>query len=337
MIKCKICNKEFNAPKQLSWHVKQHNLTNREYYDIYLKQDNEGMCLTCGQPTDFISMNKGYRQHCCKKCLNVDKDVQEKRLNTNVEKYGYKTSFSNKATQNKIKGAIFDKYGVENVFQAEEIKEKIKQQNIELYGVENSHQRPEVIEKTKQTNLRQYGNTCTVQAPSIREKVIQTNLEKYNSDNIFASECGKQKIKSTNLKKYGVENPQQNREIQKKTLSHYKYDGLNFDSSWELAVFIYCVDNNIPIIRLPVRFEYYDKNNKKHYYFPDFLINNKLVEIKGPQYLDENNQLKNKDKQKCMDNNNVNMWTTDEVLPYLNYCINKFNDKYWYKQFKIYK
>ena len=337
MIKCKICNKEFDTPKQLSWHVKHHNLTNKEYYDEYLKQENEGICETCGKPTQFISMNKGYRHHCCKKCLNEDKAVQEKRLNTNEKKYGYKTSFSNKATQDKIKQVIFDKFGVENVFQADEIKEKIKQQNIDLYGVENPQQRPEVKEKTQQTNLKKYGNTCTLQAPCIKEKSIQTNLDKFNAENVFASEYGKQKIKQTNLKKFGVENPQQNREIQRKTMSHYKYNDLNFDSSWELATYIYCIDNNIPIIRLPIRFEYYDKNNKKHYYFPDFSINNELIEIKGPRYLDENGQLKNKDKQKCMNDNNVIMWTEDEVQQYLNYCINKFNDKNWYKQFKIHK
>ena len=46
----------------------------------------------------------------------------------------------------------------------------------------------------------------------------------------------------------------QNREIQKKTLSHYTYNNLNFDSSWELAVYIYCIDNNICINRLPTKF-----------------------------------------------------------------------------------
>lgn len=78
MIICKICNKEFSTNKQLSWHVKHHNLTNKEYYDKYLKKDNEGICLTCGKPTTFISMNLGYHQHCSKKCTNLDKELQEK-------------------------------------------------------------------------------------------------------------------------------------------------------------------------------------------------------------------------------------------------------------------
>jgi len=88
MIICKICREKFESNKSMSWHVKHHNLTNKEYYDLYIKSDKEGVCLTCGKPTEFISMNKGYRQHCCKKCLNIDKNVQTKRLNTNIKKYG---------------------------------------------------------------------------------------------------------------------------------------------------------------------------------------------------------------------------------------------------------
>lgn len=38
MIKCKICNAEYNTYKQLSWHVKHHNLKNQQYYDMYMKK-----------------------------------------------------------------------------------------------------------------------------------------------------------------------------------------------------------------------------------------------------------------------------------------------------------
>ena len=103
MITCVICNKEFNTPKQLSWHVKHHNMTNQQYYDTYIKKPNEGYCLTCGKPTSFISMNLGYHQHCNKKCTYIDNNPQIKRLNTNLEKYGYTASFSTKETQDKVK------------------------------------------------------------------------------------------------------------------------------------------------------------------------------------------------------------------------------------------
>jgi hypothetical protein len=337
MITCKICGESFETAKQLSWHIKHHNLTNVTYYDTYLKREGEGICKCCGNPTKFISLNQGYNSRCSKKCQYADKTIQEKRLATHLRVHGYKTSFCTRETQDKVKQTFIENYGVNNPFKSKEIQEKIKQANIERYGVENAHQRIDVIEKTKQTNLELYGNICTLQAGEIKAKAIKTLVEKFGAENVFASEYGKEKIKHTNMERYGVKNPQQNREIQKRTLSHYKYDNLNFDSSWELAVYIYCKDNNIPINRLPIRLEYYDSNNKKHYYFPDFLINDELIEIKGLQFLDEDRQLKDKDKRKCMADNNVIMWTVEEVQPHLNYCISKFHDKHWYKQFKIHK
>ena len=337
MIKCIICNEEFPTNRQLSWHIKHHNLNNKEYYDLYLKKENDGICLTCGKPTNFISMNKGYRKHCNKKCLNEDKDVQLKRLNTNLDKYGYKTSFSTKETQDKVKQTIKEKYDVTNPFQSEQIKEKIKQNNIKKYGVENPQQRPDVQEKTKNTCLERYGTEYAIKSDEIQNKIKQTCINKYGVENVFASDYGKQKIKETCLQKYGCENPQQNREIQIKTLSHYKYNDINFDSSWELAVYIYCIDYNIYIEREPIRLEYINSKGKKSYYFPDFMINNQIIEIKGPQFLDENGNLKNKEKQQCMKENNVFLWTIKDVQPYLDYCINKYQDKYWYKQYKIHK
>ena len=61
----------------------------------------------------------------------------------------------------------------------------------------------------------------------------------------------------------------------------YLYYGITFQSSWELAVWIYCIDHNIPIIRDPCMFEYKDFENSfhkynfvcmhhQHYYFDQF-------------------------------------------------------------------
>ena len=334
MIKCKICNEEFSTNKQLSWHVKHHNMTNKEYYDKYLKQPKEGICLTCGNETSFISMNLGYHQHCNKNCLNKNKDIQIKRINTNLEKYGYKTSFSTKETQDKVKETFIKNYGVNNPYAAKEIKQKIKDANLKKYGVENAQQRLDVRQKTKTINLLRYGNTCSLHGEAVKAKIKQTNLEKYGAENIWGSEYGKQRIKETNLQRYGCENPQQNHEIHVKTMKHYKYDSLNFDSSWELAVYIYCIDHNIPIEREPVRYKYINNAGKESYYFPDFNINGTMIEIKGEQFLDDDNTLSDKAKLKCMNDHNVIMWTRQDIQKYLNYCVEKFNDIHWYSQFK---
>jgi hypothetical protein len=58
------------------------------------------------------------------------------------------------------------------------------------------------------------------------------------------------------------------------------YKGIWCDSSWELAYVIYCLDHNINIQRCEEKFEYIFED-KKHHYHPDFIVDNKYVEIKG--------------------------------------------------------
>lgn len=225
-------------------------------------------------------------------------------------------------------------YGVFNAYESEVIKQQIKENNLKKYGVENPQQRPEIKQKTKSTNLSRYGSTCSLQGEGIKDKVKQTLLARYGSENVWSSEYGKQQIKKTNLKRYGCENPQQNKEIHTKTMKHYKYDSLYFDSSWELAVYIYCKDHNINIEREPTKFEYFNDKGKKCYYFPDFKINDIIIEIKGDQFLDDNLVLLDKAKLKCINLHGVIIWTRVDVQKYINYCIEKFQDNLWYNKFR---
>ena len=60
--RCAICNKEY---KNFGVHLKSHNISPKEYYDKYLKKnENEGICPVCGKETTFISLGEGYRYHC---------------------------------------------------------------------------------------------------------------------------------------------------------------------------------------------------------------------------------------------------------------------------------
>lgn len=59
---------------------------------------------------------------------------------------------------------------------------------------------------------------------------------------------------------------------------HYK--GFYCNSQWELGYVIFCLDHNIPIKRNK-EFFIYEYKSKKYKYYPDFVINNILIEIKG--------------------------------------------------------
>lgn len=71
MIKCKICNKEFNDFRCLGSHIRQsHNIEKVNYYLTYITP-KKGFCKNCGNETKFISLNKGYYNCCSNKCAKL--------------------------------------------------------------------------------------------------------------------------------------------------------------------------------------------------------------------------------------------------------------------------
>ena len=83
---CKICGEQF---KNIGPHMNhKHNITVKEYYDIYFKKENEDICKNCGNPTNFIDMNRGYSIYCCYKCRSNCKEQQIQIRNTKIKLYG---------------------------------------------------------------------------------------------------------------------------------------------------------------------------------------------------------------------------------------------------------
>ncbi len=70
----------------------------------------------------------------------------------------------------------------------------------------------------------------------------------------------------------------------KHNTKHYKYGtykGVKCDSSWELAFVMYHIDHNIAFTRNTLLSFTYDYEEKTHRYFPDFIVGNVIIEIKG--------------------------------------------------------
>lgn len=213
--KCKICGKEIGN-KGLTSHFKNtHNISSKEYYDKYLKQENDGKCLECGKETKFIKFTKGYHSFCSTKCSNNNKKVSELKKKSCIKKYGVDNPAKAEAVKDKIKQTNLERYGAECTLASETIKERIKETNLERYGVENPFQSEEVKEKIKQTNLERYGVENPIQSPIVKEKIKQTNLERYGTEYGFQNENIKTKIKETHIQKYnGIGN--QSKIIKKK-------------------------------------------------------------------------------------------------------------------------
>lgn len=242
-----------------------------------------------------------------------------------------------KETYNRIKETNKNRYGCHPAQRSEQ-KERVRQTCLVRYNVNTPSQSEEVKEKYKETCLKKYGVENAFQADVIREKIKQTNLERYGVENPKQSQNIQEKIKQTCLKKYGVEHPWSNLEVRKKCFKRYIYNNINFDSSWELYCYIYLAEHNIEFIYQPDVQLKYVIHGKTHTYYPDFLINGKLYEIKGDQFFDEDGLLINPydpsmndiygAKYKCMVDNNINILKKGDLNHIFEYVDNKYGNHY---------
>lgn len=114
-------------------------------YRIKYKIEIRPVCKTCGGHVLFIGKkDKGYNEHCSKKCTQMDKSVREKYKSTSINKYGRDNPAKAKIIQDKMRSTTLERYGVDNVFKSDAVKNKIKKSLYEKYGVENPRNAPHV-------------------------------------------------------------------------------------------------------------------------------------------------------------------------------------------------
>jgi hypothetical protein len=153
-----------------------------------------------------------------------EESFNQKRRDTNIEKYGSKEFCSTDIFKEKTKNTILDRYGVDHISKDKNIKKKAadsyknmteekkvnainkkKKTCLEKYGVEHPQQLDSVKKKQKQTYLLKYGVENPQQLESIKNKTIETNRKKYGYDYHTQKPDFIEKIKKINLKKYGCE------------------------------------------------------------------------------------------------------------------------------------
>lgn len=367
---CKICEQNFENMRKLNMHIVHfHNMTGKSYYDLYLKKRDEDVCTVCGKKTKFNSFETGYRKTCSRSCSNKSKEQKERYRQTCIEKYGVTNISQTIQYKEKFKNTCIKRYGVENPGQSVEIKQKIrdtynknhlpkpivydprtpleKQKDtlLKKYGVNCTFKIPEIREKIKTTLIEHYGVENPFQAEEVKEKIRKTCKEKYGTENSFQSEIVKQKYRENNLKKYGVEHPAQFKYVQEKakqtciekyghypiTYNKYEFDNEKFDSSFELAYYIWLKDNGIDFTFHPNISFPYEYAGKVHSYYPDFLVDGTVTEIKGSQFFENGKMINPYDrtqdelynaKYQCMLKNNVNIIT--DCTEYIDYVNNKY-------------
>lgn len=297
---------------------------------------------------------------------------KEKYKQTCLEKYGVDsnmkldsfikhahTDSANKKRRLSQEKYLVEHYGVHTLGELESVKkshhtEKFSKSMKNAYNKLSKEQKEQRQEKIKKTCMDKYGvpyYTCTKDckdASHTDESIYKANnsrviscLEKYGVEHVLQVEHIKTKVRNTCLEKYGVDSYSKTLEFAKKRKQRYFYKDNYFDSSWELAYYIYNIDKGISIIREPVKLEY-EYKGKKCYYFPDFKVNDKLIEIKGNQFFKDNDMINIyniEDKQfsakyKCAIANDVKFLKHEDVIPCLNYVKNTYGKDYL-KSFRV--
>ena len=181
------------------------------------------------------------------------------------------------------------KYGVPYYFQTQAFIDKSAQTRLEKYGDKNFNNRAKAVE----TCLSRYGVKNVQQNPAIKEKTRQTCLKKYGVDNPSKSKDVLNTIIETTESKYGVKYPCLTPACLNNNRACYIFNNNTFDSEWELCYYIYMRDNGFTIKRYSGEGFEYLVNGNLHRYYPDFEIENTLIEIKGSHFFDSEGTLYN--------------------------------------------
>ena len=79
MLECKICNNSYKNYIALATHIRiSHNISSQEYYDLFFKKENEGICPICGKLTKFRRLSTGYNMFCSNKCVGQSDIIKMK-------------------------------------------------------------------------------------------------------------------------------------------------------------------------------------------------------------------------------------------------------------------
>lgn len=202
------------------------NLYTKEYSPsnlsekLYIVLNQPPVKRPCGKYPLFNTFILGYREFCGLKticqCARAEhskfvtvmnqqfsiekkKEIQKKREETNLKKYGFITPTLNAEVKAKLAQTNLDRYGAETPFHSKIIQEKIKKTCIERHGVESPFQSSVIQKKGQDTTIHRYGGLMT-HARAGAYKV-------YGGINPFAVESVQTKIKETMKTKYGVISP----------------------------------------------------------------------------------------------------------------------------------
>lgn len=270
-------------------------------------------CRLCSKPFTRWLMDLKHTKIIPKNCPNCNKSIAKTqppkkpilKVNENTtaeeiknyKKVEFVCRTCNALTTRSVRMFLLDKKLIcSNCLREESVKEK--------YGEIHIARVKSITAKKQATMIQRYGCANPSHNKEINNKKAKT-WKSHQEKNLSA-------MKNGMLGKYGVDNASKIESVRwrkskafrnsykKAKKSHiiyrpdyhyksiYLYNNLKFDSSWELAFYIYCIDKGKNIIRENCSFTY-NCNGIDYSYFPDFKVDGSLVEIKGLQFFENRN------------------------------------------------
>lgn len=260
--KCRHCNFSDQNKEHPEWQIKSLENNRINHGGILNLQTKENKQLT-----------KLYRDN--------NPDWHKKTVESNYKNHNgkYHSQLKEHRDRMKIQGSTMGKKSID-LF-------------INKYGVKS----PMFIEKFKEacfsSNRSHHGGMLYFQTEECREKVKERLLERLDDMLGLDSE------QMLNVVKHKIGNSDGINSISdlsyNEVLSIYKMisthksryycDGEYFDSMVELAIYVYNKDCGIPIMRNhSIRLRFIDRKNIERHTIPDFIINGKLIEVKGSHF-----------------------------------------------------
>jgi len=221
---CGICNKVFEGRfmyLSLASHVViTHKISSKEYYDLYIKKEKEGVCKHCGKPTRWYSMRNGYTNFCSHKCSANDNNVllqRKKTIKSKIIKTQIKCftcgNFFNVSINNKV--GLKRKYCSLNCCNKNiERRKNTGIRNSEIFKGKSSWNKGKLIERTV--------SFCRTCGSEIHHRLKEH--PKYCSYDCMRKNKEYKITQITNLLKAGLK--ANNQKLQ--------YKGIFFRSSWEV-------------------------------------------------------------------------------------------------------
>ncbi len=257
--KCMVCDISM-VSSSMARHLKStHNIKIKDYYNMYIKKENEGLCIECNSPTTFYTqgiLSRGYKPYCD---IHIHKNtLKKKKLNDTLDKNGTRKILSETGKRNAHYMLNFWKQDNKAT------RELRKENGIKSGNTSRGRKKEDYEYLQKHSDRMKEDNPVWNLTYEQKEKMAKDNSIRM-----------KEKIASGEFTP-NITNSWTHKRIE--------VNGKKFRSAWEGVFHLLNPKLDYETIRIP-----YVYNENKHSYIIDFIDENKkiLYEIK-PSSLKEN-------------------------------------------------